>query len=105
MTKSKMMNIMIQNFIDLIKDDYNLEEEMFEKNKNKEFRDYVFNYPYLTDREKLVLAYRFGFKAGKDYTLEDVGHIIGVTRERVRQIENKAIKKLRTSPALGRLCS
>ena len=91
--------------IDLIKDDYNLEEEMFEKYKNKEFRDYVFNYPYLTDREKLVLSYRFGFEDGQIHTLEDVGQVIGVTRERIRQIENKAIKCLRTSPKLGRLCS
>ena len=91
--------------IDLIKDDYNLEEDFLENERKNEIRDYIFNYPYLTDRDKLVLAYRFGFKAGKDYTLEDVGHIIGVTRERVRQIENKAIKKLRKSSTLGRLCS
>lgn len=91
--------------IDLIKDDYNLEEEMFEKNKNKEFRDYVFNYPYLTDREKLVLSYRFGFEDGQIHTLEDVGQVMGVTRERIRQIENRAIKRLRKSPTLGRLCS
>ena len=90
--------------IDLIKDDYNLEEEMLEKNKNKEFRDYVFKYPYLTAREKLVLSHRFGFEDGQIHTLEEVGNMIGVTRERVRQIENKAIKRLRTSPALGRLC-
>lgn len=90
--------------IDLIKDDYNLEEEMFEKNKNKEFRDYVFNYPYLTDREKLVLSYRFGFEDGQIHTLDDVGQVIGVTRERIRQIENKAIRSLRTSPTLRRLC-
>lgn len=90
--------------IDLIKDDYNLEEEMFEKNKNKEFRDYVFNYPYLTDREKLVLSYRFGFEDGQIHTLDDVGQVIGVTRERIRQIENKAIRRLRTSPTLRRLC-
>lgn len=91
--------------IDLIKDDYDLEEDFLENERKNEIRDYIFNYPYLTDRDKLVLAYRFGFKAGKDYTLEDVGHIIGVTRERVRQIENKAIKKLRKSSTLGRLCS
>lgn len=91
--------------IDLIKDDYNLEEEMVEKNKNKEFRDYVFNYPYLTDREKLVLSYRFGFEDGQIHTLEDVGQVMGVTRERIRQIENRAIKRLRKSPTLGRLCS
>ena len=90
--------------MDLIKDDYNLEEEMFEKNKNKEFRDYVFNYPYLSDREKLVLSYRFGFEDGQIHTLEDVGQVVGVTKERIRQIENNAIRRLRTSPTFRRLC-
>ena len=46
-------------------------------------------------REKEVLLYRFGFYDGKSYTLEEVGQIFGVTRERIRQIESKALKKLR----------
>ena len=50
---------------------------------------------YLTDREKLVLELRFGLLSGKPKTLEEVSQAIGRTRERVRQIQNQALKKLR----------
>ena len=49
----------------------------------------------LTPREQKVLEMRFGFADGKIYTLEEVGDMFGVTRERIRQIENKAIRKLK----------
>ena len=49
----------------------------------------------LTDREADVLRMRFGMADGRSHTLEEVGQIFGVTRERIRQIENKAIRKLR----------
>ena len=49
----------------------------------------------LTEREADVLRMRFGMYDGRTYTLEEVGQIFGVTRERIRQIENKAIRKLR----------
>lgn len=49
----------------------------------------------LNDREKRVLIYRFGLEDGKPKTLEEVGKVFGVTRERVRQIEAKALRKLR----------
>jgi len=49
----------------------------------------------LTDREREVLELRFGLKDGRSYTLEEVGQIFGVTRERIRQIEAKALRKLR----------
>ena len=49
----------------------------------------------LTDREADVLRMRFGMFDGRTHTLEEVGQIFGVTRERIRQIENKAIRKLR----------
>ncbi|OLA30544.1 MAG: RNA polymerase sigma factor RpoD [Firmicutes bacterium CAG:137_57_8] len=48
----------------------------------------------LTDREADVLRMRFGMYDGRTHTLEEVGQIFGVTRERIRQIENKAIRKL-----------
>ena len=49
----------------------------------------------LNERERNVLEMRFGFKDGKTHTLEEVGQTFGVTRERVRQIEAKALRKLR----------
>ena len=49
----------------------------------------------LTQREADVLKMRFGMYDGRNHTLEEVGQIFGVTRERIRQIENKAIRKLR----------
>jgi RNA polymerase primary sigma factor len=49
----------------------------------------------LNDRERDVLEMRFGFADGKTHTLEEVGQKFGVTRERVRQIEAKALRKLR----------
>jgi len=49
----------------------------------------------LTSREKKVLQLRFGIEDGRSRTLEEVGQVFGVTRERIRQIEAKALRKLR----------
>ncbi len=49
----------------------------------------------LSEREREVLHYRFGLEDGRSYTLEEVGKRFGVTRERIRQIEAKALRKLR----------
>lgn len=49
----------------------------------------------LTDREERVIRLRYGLDDGRNHTLEEVGKEFGVTRERIRQIEAKAIKKLR----------
>ncbi|MEK6759446.1 MAG: RNA polymerase sigma factor RpoD [Deltaproteobacteria bacterium] len=49
----------------------------------------------LSDREEKVLRMRFGIGENKDYTLEEVGAFFNVTRERIRQIEAKALRKLR----------
>ncbi|MBX0326149.1 RNA polymerase sigma factor RpoD [Oscillochloris sp. ZM17-4] len=56
----------------------------------------------LTERERRVLELRYGLSDGQPRTLEEVGKAFGVTRERVRQIEVKALRKLR-HPRLGKL--
>ncbi|MDE0838038.1 MAG: RNA polymerase sigma factor RpoD [Kiritimatiellae bacterium] len=57
----------------------------------------------LTDREKAVLDYRFGLTDGYSRTLEEVGKQFNVTRERIRQIEAKALRKLRHPTRLRKL--
>ena len=49
----------------------------------------------LTEREQKILKLRFGLEDGKSHTLEEVGQEFSVTRERIRQIEAKALAKLR----------
>lgn len=57
----------------------------------------------LTDREREVLIYRFGLKDGYSRTLEEVGKLFNVTRERIRQIEAKALRKMRHPVRLRQL--
>ena len=57
----------------------------------------------LTEREREVLTYRFGLKDGYSRTLEEVGKIFNVTRERIRQIEAKALRKMRHPTRLRQL--
>ena len=67
--------------------------EIFSHTALKEQLDSVLQ--TLNQREKSVLELRFGITDGSPHTLEEVGQEIGVTRERIRQIETKAIRKLR----------
>src|SRR5260370_207496 len=57
----------------------------------------------LTDRERKVLALRFGLMTGEPQTLEEVGREFALTRERIRQIEAKALSKLRHPSNPGEL--
>lgn len=57
----------------------------------------------LTDREAMVLRMRFGLGLGTDHTLEEIGVQFDVTRERIRQIESKALQKLKNNPKSSQL--
>lgn len=57
----------------------------------------------LNDRERKILEMRFGLNGGKSHTLEEVGLEFDVTRERIRQIESKALIKLRKNPEIKKL--
>ncbi len=57
----------------------------------------------LDEREREILSMRFGFEDGITHTLEEVGHKFGVTRERIRQIQSKAIEKMRKHDRANRL--
>ena len=57
----------------------------------------------LTDRERKILSMRFGLKDGVTHTLEEVGQVFGVTRERIRQIQAKSLEKIRKHRSLNKL--
>jgi len=56
----------------------------------------------LNDRERTILSLRYGLEDGREYTLEEIGNFFGLTRERIRQIELRALKKIRQSE-IGRV--
>ena len=70
--------------------DFEITQKMLKEELNKALDT-------LDDREKEVLEYRYGLKDGNIHTLEDIGKTYGITRERVRQIEHRAIMKLKNT--------
>lgn len=78
------------------------EEETFKKLLPEEMKEVLDN-SKLTDRELFVIRYRFGFVDNKEHTLEDTGKILHVTRERVRQIEAKALRRLSKLRAMQKM--
>ncbi len=82
------------NLSDFIEDKSTISpERVAERNLLKKQVDEILK--TLTDREQRVIRLRFGIDDGHHRTLEEVGHIFNVTRERIRQIEDKALRKLR----------
>lgn len=79
---------------DFIPDERSMSPEEYTTNEilKEEIGDVLLT---LTEREERVIKLRFGLEDGKSRTLEEVGQIFGVTRERIRQIEAKALRKLR----------
>lgn len=79
--------------MDLCEDNsYNPDRELFEKNIREETLHFL---EHLVEKERQILLYRFAFYGGKRYTLKRIGEKMGISPETVRQIEMRAIKKLR----------
>jgi RNA polymerase primary sigma factor len=72
-------------------------EEEVESQARREFLERMFE-KYLTERERKILYLYYGLDEGEERTLEEIGSLLGVTRERIRQIRNRAFEKLRESP-------
>jgi len=62
--------------------------------ETREIMEALATYASLTEREKKVLKMRFGIGMNKNFTMEQVGNEFGVTRERIRQIIGKALRKI-----------
>lgn len=87
--------------LEFISDDKNIEEETIKKIEYANLLEVVRT--KLTEREATVMLLRYGLLDGRERTLEEVGQNFGVTRERIRQIENKALRKLRHPSRLRRI--
>jgi len=81
-------------FGDLVSDDR--AEDPFAVLRDKDLRDEIGDLLDVLDpRERKIIAYRFGLGGGRERTLEEVGRKFGVTRERIRQLQNIALLKMR----------
>jgi RNA polymerase primary sigma factor len=81
-------------FGDLVSDDK--AEDPFAALRDKDLRDEIVELLDVLDaRERRIIAYRFGLAGGRERTLEEVGRKFGVTRERIRQLQNMALLKMR----------
>jgi RNA polymerase primary sigma factor len=76
-------------------DETDIEQDV-EAQARREFLERMFE-KYLTERERKILVLYYGLDDGEEMTLEQIGELLGVTRERIRQIRNRAFDKLRSS--------
>jgi len=76
-------------------DESNIEVDV-EAQAQREFLERMFE-SYLTERERKILVLYYGLDDGEEMTLEQIGELLGVTRERIRQIRNRAFDKLKAS--------
>ena len=69
-----------------------VEKEIVEESLHKELNNLL---NVLDERERIIIKHRFGLDGEEPKTLTEVGELLGISRERVRQIEQRALKKLR----------
>jgi RNA polymerase primary sigma factor len=84
-------------------EDKNMESPETFSSRNLLREELLHSMKILTEREQMILKLRFGFDDGRPRTLEEVGKVYNVTRERIRQIEEKALKKLKHPNRKGAL--
>lgn len=89
---SKPNDEMDGTFMDLLSTDENVDDELHIQERDAQINIFLSK---LSEREQRVLILHFGLQGSEVYSLEEIGKEIGLTRERVRQIESKAIRKLR----------
>jgi RNA polymerase sigma factor (sigma-70 family) len=77
---------------DIGQDDTNIEKNVISKQLKRDVKKVLSK---LTDREVLVIRYRFGLDREKEHTLDQIGKKLKVSQERIRQIEATALRKLR----------
>ena len=89
---SKPNDEMDGTFMDLLSTDENVDDELHIQERDAQINIFLSK---LSEREQRVLILHFGLQGSEVYSLEEISKEIGLTRERVRQIESKAIRKLR----------
>ena len=95
------LNTMVSNEKDgeeieyFLKSDVNVEEQVFDKSLREQI-EYVLSLLNVDERKKQILRMRYGLDDGRRKTLEEIGSYFGITRERVRQIENQVLKSLKS---------
>lgn len=72
----------------------NVEEEIVKKEYLESFKNAVLESEILDQREKEIICLRYGINCDRAHSLEEIGQKMGVTRERIRQLENKSLRKL-----------
>lgn len=81
---------------DFVADTHDVEQEVIISQRNELIKS-ILNGPSFTERERQVISLRFGLNGDQPRTLEEVGYMFGLTRERIRQIESKALLKFKNS--------
>ena len=89
---------------DFVEDETNYEEDIINNIFCEQFKDILDNQYILTYKERLVLEYRYGFIDGSIWTLDKLGQLLHLTRERIRQIEKSGLNKLYRSGIIRNYC-